>query len=106
MICTRQSSSSKMTVPFWADSSRAGPAAGCGWAFWAACNAEPPIKVRASVANVHARFMVLLDSSWLLHVQGEVVDDEGGLLERILGADQVDANGLADVRRQVEGLLS
>ena len=41
----------------------------------------------------------------LLHVQGEIIHDEGRLQRAVLGSDQVDLNGLALERADVEGLL-
>src|SRR5436309_16095363 len=41
----------------------------------------------------------------LLDVEGEIVDDEGGLFDGVLGAGQVDADGLPLVRQEVERLL-
>src|SRR4051812_21416491 len=107
MICARPPSSSKATVPLGADSRTAGAGRACGcWGVSAARDTEPPVAARASTVKMNALFMVLLGSPWLLDVEGKIVDDERCLEGGILGRGQVDTNGLPDVRREVERLLS
>src|SRR5882724_13293707 len=105
MICARPPSSSNTTVPAAADSRTAGGDWSCFSGISPAWATALTVQARAKVPTMYFVFMVFLVPR-LLDVQGEVVDDERGLVDRVFRADEVDPDGLPLVGREVEALLS